>query len=54
MKKIISKNLVDPKKLITKSAYAEKEGITRAAVTKRIKCGNVSIILIEGGEIIHL
>ena len=53
MKRVKTKDL-DPKKMMTKAEYARKEKITPAAVEKRVKTGAVAIVMIEGGEVIHL
>jgi len=45
---------VDRTKLITKTAYAEKIGVSPAAVDKQCKKGKVNVIKIQGGEIILL
>lgn len=45
---------VDRTKLITKSKYAEIKGISPAAVTKQCKAGKLTLIKIEGGELILL
>jgi hypothetical protein len=53
MKRVKTKDL-DPKKMMTKAEYARKNKITPAAVEKRVKAGTVSVVLIDGGEVIHL
>lgn len=52
MKRIKTKD-IDTTKLITKSKYAEKMGITPAAVQKQIDTGKVVIIKANGAELIH-
>lgn len=45
---------IDRTKLITKSAYAKLKGISRAAVDKQCKSGKLTLIKINGGELIYL
>ncbi len=45
---------LDRTKLITKSAYAKKIGVSPAAIDKQCKTGKVKVIPIIGGEIIYL
>jgi hypothetical protein len=52
MKKIKTKD-INPERLITKSRYAEKMGITPAAVQKQIETGKLTIIKANGAELIH-
>jgi hypothetical protein len=52
MKRIKRKD-IDANKLITKSAYAKKIGVTPAAVDKMVKTGRVTIVEIDGAELIH-
>lgn len=51
--KRIKKKDIDPDKLITKSRYAEKMGITPAAVQKQIETGKLVIVKANGAELIH-
>lgn len=53
MRKIKRKD-IDTDKLITKSEYAKKIGVTPAAVQKQIDTGRVTIIVAKGTELIHL
>ena len=43
---------IDRTKLITKSAYATKLGVSPAAIDKQCKKGKLTVIKIQGGEII--
>jgi len=52
MKRIKTKD-IDTSKLITKSKYAEKMGITPSAVQKQIDSGKLVIIKATGAELIH-
>lgn len=53
MKKIKTKD-IDPKKLITKSAYAKKIKSNPVAVQRMIERGELAVVVAEGAEIIHL
>jgi len=44
---------LDRSKLITKSAYAKKVGVTPAAIDKQCKTGKLRVIKINGGELIY-
>ena len=46
--------MIDRTKLITKSAYAKRLGVTSAAITKQCREGKLKIVKIEGGELIYL
>ena len=46
--------LVDPKDLITKAAYARKIKVTQPAVSKMISRGYLTIVDVEGGELIFM
>lgn len=45
---------IDRTKLITKSAYAKKIGVSPAAIDKQCKLGKLKLIKINGGELIYL
>lgn len=45
---------IDRTKLITKSAYAKKIGVSPAAIDKQCKTGKLTLIKIEGAELIYL
>ena len=45
---------IDRTKLITKSAYAKKIGVSPAAIDKQCKTGKLTVIKIEGTELIYL
>tara|TARA_R110000787_G_scaffold56446_1_gene129725 strand:+ start:906 stop:1061 length:156 start_codon:yes stop_codon:yes gene_type:complete len=45
---------LDRTKLITKSAYAKKIGVSPAAIDKQCKKGKLTVIKIEGTELIYL
>jgi len=53
MKKIKTSN-IDPKKLITKSAYAKKIKSNPTEVQRMINRGELTVIVAEGAELIHL
>ncbi len=44
--------LIDSKKLITKSAYAKKIGISPQAIDQQVNKGYLIIVPVEGGELI--
>lgn len=52
--KVIKTKDIDPKKLITKARYAKKIGMSQTAVQKKIDKGELSIVIAEGAELIHL
>lgn len=52
-KKIKTKD-IDPKKLITKAKYAEKIGKSQTTVQNMISSGELTIIVADGAELIHL
>ena len=45
---------VDRTKLITKSAYAKRVGVSPAAIDKQCKTGKHKLVKIIGGELIYL
>lgn len=45
---------IDRTKLITKSAYAKKIGVSPAAIDKQCKAGKLELIKIQGAELIYL
>lgn len=51
-KKIKTKN-IDHSKLITKSNYAKKIKSNPVQVQRMIEKGELTIVVIDGGEIIH-
>lgn len=53
MKTIKTKD-IDPKKLITKAKYAKRLGISQTAIKKKIDKGELSVVVAEGAELIHL
>ena len=53
MKKIKTKN-IDPKKLITKSEYAKQFKTNPTRVQRMIDRGELTIVPIIGGTIIHM
>ena len=53
MRKIKRKD-INPDKLITKSEYAKKVGITPPAVQKQIDNGTLTIVVAKGTELIYL
>lgn len=53
MKKI-KRTDINPDKLITKSEYAKKIGVTPAAIQKQIETGKLTIVVAKGAELIHL
>ena len=53
MKKIKIKD-IDPKKLITKSKYAEKIKSNPVQVQRMIDKGLLTIVVADGAELIHM
>ena len=53
MKKIKTKD-IDPKKLITKSEYARQHKTNPTTVQNMIERGDLTIIVAQGAELIHL
>ena len=53
MKKLRTKD-IDPKKLITKAKYAKMVGLTQPAIQKKIEKGELSVVVANGAELIHL
>ena len=52
-KKIKTKD-IDPEKMFTKSEYARKIKVSPPAIQKMIERGDLVIVVINGGELIHL
>jgi len=52
MKKIKTKD-INPDKLITKSRYAQKIKSNPVQVQRMIDRGELTIVIVDGGEIIH-
>jgi len=53
MKKIKTTN-IDPNKLITKARYAEKIKSNPVQVQRMINRGELTVVVADGGELIHL
>jgi hypothetical protein len=53
MKRIRIKN-IDHSKLITKSQYAKNNKLSPMKVHRMVENGELTIVNVEGGEIIHL
>lgn len=53
MKKVKTKD-IDPKKLITKSAYAKQINSNPVQVQRMIDKGELTIVVAKGTELIHL
>lgn len=53
MRNIKTKN-IDPKKMYSKSEYAKMIGVSPAAITKQIASGKLTIVVINGAELIHV
>lgn len=53
MKKIKRKN-IDPLRLITKSQYAKDNKTNPTNVQRRIDRGELTVVPVQGGELIHL
>lgn len=51
--KQVKRGVIDPKKLITKAAYARKIGVTPPAVDKMVNKGYVTIVQVLGAELIY-
>lgn len=52
--KRIKKTNIDPDKLITKAKYAKKIGMTQTTVQRKIEAGELTVVLADGAELIHL
>jgi predicted site-specific integrase-resolvase len=53
MKKIKRKD-IDPGRLITKSQLAKDRGVSPTTIQNMVNKGELSVVQIRGGEIIHL
>ena len=51
--KTIKRGVVDPSKLITKTEYARKIGVTPPAVDKMVNKGYLTIVQVLGTELIY-
>jgi hypothetical protein len=49
----IKRTDIDPKKCFTKSEYARKKNVSPGRITQLIKAGELTIIVINGGELIY-
>lgn len=51
--KQIKRGEVNPENLITKAEYARKIGVTPPAVDKMVNNGYVTIVVVQGTELIY-
>ena len=51
--KRIKRSNIDHTKLITKSAYARELGVSPSAVDKMVNNGKLTVVQIDGAELIH-
>ena len=53
MKRIKTKD-IDPTKLVTKKRYADNNKTNPTNVQRMINRGKLTVIVVDGGELIHL